>query len=79
MLNGKIEVKGKGVFNICESIDEEFPGIDVEFIPNNEHYMSTYPTCPRIAFEYPENGKLRLLIWADKNQEDYTQEIIFDI
>lgn len=57
--------------------DRDYPGIDIEFLADkiDENSLSR----PRIVFEHPKDGKLRLLIWSDKNNEDYTQEIIFDI
>lgn len=76
LIDGMIRVEGKGRFDVVQSRDDKYPGIDVEFIPDDKNYSGT---CPRIVFEYPEDGKLRLLIWGDKNQEDYTEQIIFDI
>ena len=77
MSNG-IKVKTKGGFLwATENEDVYYPGIDIEFVADkvDENSLSR----PRILFEYPEHGKLRLLIWGDKNNEDYTQEIIFNI
>ena len=72
----KIETE-KGYFDVMEeSLDPSYRGIDVEFVPKNE--SETAVTNPRIVFEVTPEGKLRLLIWKDPNNEDYTQEIIFD-
>lgn len=71
----KIETE-KGYFDVVEGLDPSYRGIDVEFIPKNE--SETAVTNPRIVFEVTPEGKLRLLIWKDPNNEDYTQEIIFD-
>ena len=57
--------------------NNEYPGIDIEFVAN--HVDENSLSRPRVLFEYPKDGKLRLLIWSDKNNEDYTQEIIFNI
>lgn len=67
----------KGFLWATEGMDSDYPGIDIEFVADklDENYISR----PRILFEYPTDGKLRLLIWNDKYKEDYTQEIIFDI
>lgn len=32
---------------------------------------------PRVVFEKPVEGKLRALIWANKDSEDYSEEIEF--
>lgn len=74
----KTEVKGKGCFETIEySNSEDYPGLDIEFIPENEDEI--YGTNPRVLFECTPEGKLRLLIWDDKNNEDYTKEIVFDV
>lgn len=72
----KIRVEG-GYIRANTSADPDYPGIDIEFVADkvDENSLSR----PRVLFEYPEHGKLRLLIWSDKNNEDYTQEIIFNI
>ena len=33
---------------------------------------------PRVSFEKPIGGKLRALIWANKDLEDYSDEIEFE-
>ena len=77
-MNNDIKVKTKGGFLwATESIDVDYPGIDIEFMADNVDENSL--SRPRVLFEYPKDGKLRLLIWSDKNNEDYTQEIIFKL
>jgi hypothetical protein len=77
-MNKEIKVKTKnGYLWATDSGDIDYPGIDVEFIADNEDENAL--SNPRILFEYPTDGKLRVLIWDDKNNEDYTREIIFDI
>lgn len=76
--NMEIKVKTKGGYlwaTDCGDID--YPGIDVEFIANNEDENAL--SRPRILFEHPTDGKLRVLIWDDKDNEDYTKEIVFNI
>lgn len=75
----KTEAKGKGFFETIEydSESDEYPGLDIEFIPEDDD--GTYGTCPRVLFECTPEGKVRLLIWDDKEKEDYTKEIVFDI
>ena len=55
----------------------DYTGIDIEFVADNEN--ENVLSRPRIVFEYPTDGKLRVLIWDDKDNEDYTKEIVFDI
>lgn len=77
-MNKEIKVKTKGGYLwATNNGDIDYPGIDVEFITDNEDENAL--SNPRILFEYPTDGKLRVLIWDDKYNEDYTREIIFDI
>lgn len=72
------EVNGKGHFETIEnSYDEDYPGLDIEFYPENEDEI--HGINPRVLFECTPEGKLRLLIWDDKNNENYTKEIVFDV
>lgn len=74
----KIVVKIQGGHIVAtESLDPEYPGIDVEFISDSDN--GGYASRPRVLFEMPvEYGELRVLVWDDKNSEDYTEEIIFE-
>ena len=77
-MNNDIKVKTKdGFLWATDSGDIDYPGIDIEFVADKVDKNSS--SRPRVVFEYPKDGKLRLLIWSDKNNEDYTQEIIFNI
>lgn len=77
-MNKEIKVKTKGGYlSATDSGDINYPGIDIEFVANNEDENAL--SRPRIVFEYPTDGKLRALIWDDKDNEDYTREIVFDI
>ena len=73
-----LAVPGKGYFEANLSQDPEYPGVDVEFNPENtaEDALSN----PRIVFEIPreDDGPLRALIWSDTLSEDYTHEVTFD-
>lgn len=61
---------------------ENYPGVDIEFIPNKAEDAVTYP---RVVFEeavQSDEGtrvgcELRALIWNDPQQEDYTDKIVF--
>ena len=77
-MSNDIKVKTKGGYLwATEGGDIDYPGIDIEFVADKADENSL--SRPRVLFEYPKDGKLRLLIWSDKNNEDYTQEIIFNI
>ena len=77
-MNKEIKVKTKGGYLwATNSGDIDYPGIDIEFVANNED--ENIVSRPRILFEYSTDGKLRVLIWDDKDNEDYTREIVFDI
>lgn len=64
-----VPIRDKGHFEIATNHSSDYPGVDVEFISNkdNENIIR-----PRVLFEYPENGTLRILIWSNKDSEDYT-------
>ena len=74
----KIIVKIQGGHLVAtESQDTDYPGINVEFVPDSDN--GEYASRPRVLFEKPvEDGELRALVWDDKNSEDYTNEIIFE-
>lgn len=74
----EIKVKTKGGY-LCatDSGDINYPGIDIEYVADQED--ENIKSRPRIVFEYPQEGRLRVLIWEDKDSEDYTREIIFSI
>ena len=66
--------RGTFVANAC--LDEDYPGIDVEFEPKNE----AEKTYPRVLFELTEKKELRVMIWADPESEDPSiGPIVFDL
>ena len=67
---------GNGYLDVRASIDPDYPGLDVEFIPETES-DGTYRTWPRVLIERPQGEKLRVLVWADPRSEDYSDEIEF--
>lgn len=73
----KISVKVPGG-SIIASItgDTDYPGIDVEFVADNNTGEDL--SRPRVLFEKPKAGELRVLVWNDKESEDYTKEITFN-
>lgn len=75
-MTNELRVRVKDGYLVASAApDPEFPGIDIEFIPDN---ASDEDTNPRILFERPIMGPVRALIWADKDDQDYTKEVVFD-
>ena len=70
----KVRVEG-GWIVATVSCDTEYPGIDVEFVADDDKGLNM--SRPRVLFEKPLGGELRALAWEDKNSEDYTTEIEF--
>ena len=70
----EVKVEG-GILRATKSTDSEYPGIDVEFIADNDNGENI--SRPRVLFEKPKGENLRVLIWNDKNSEDYTENIDF--
>lgn len=74
-----VRVNG-GVLRADPSQDPDFPGMDIEFIPDKE---TDGLSRPRVLIETPkaeEGGfeSLRCLVWGRKDSEDYTEEINFE-
>ena len=70
----RVRVKG-GYLRANSSDDPDYPGIDVEFVPDN--YDGTF-TIPRVLFEQPQDRtdiQCRALVWESKDEEDYTTEV----
>lgn len=70
-----VKVTG-GQIVATKAADPCYPGIDVEFVSDNEE--NNILSRPRILFEKPLDGELRALAWSDSKNEDYTEEIIFE-
>lgn len=69
-----VKVEG-GVLRATKSQDPNYPGIDVEFIADQEE--DNILSRPRVLFEKPVDGSLRVLVWNDSKSEDYSDEIEF--
>ena len=70
----RVRVKG-GYLRANSSDNPDYPGIDVEFVPDN--YDGTF-TIPRVLFEQPQDStdiQCRALVWENKDEEDYTAEV----
>ena len=72
-----VKVKG-GELVATKTFDPEYPGIDIEFISDSDKGSSAL-SRPRVLFECTKEGKLRVLVWADEDNEDYTPKVEFDI
>ena len=64
----------KGKFIATVSPDAGYPGMDIEFIPNKDDQEENI-SLPGVRLEFDQAGKLRILVWADKDREDYSQVI----
>ncbi len=69
-----VKVEG-GTLRAVRSGDIQYPGIDVEFVPDNP---SDCVSDPRVLIEKPVGENLRVLVWTDKDNEDFTQKITFN-
>lgn len=61
-----------------ESPDPDYPGIDVEYIADNDRLKAKdVLSRPRVLIEYPTNGSdsLRALIWNNSHNEDYEESV----
>lgn len=74
-MNNKIIVSVKGGKLIATpSSDPNYPGIDIEFIADNED--NTNLSNPRVLVEQPYNStQIRAFIWNNCHQEDFTKEV----
>jgi hypothetical protein len=72
-----LKVKVDGGY-LCASIsgDIDYPGICVEFVADDD--VGDNLSSPTVLVEKPVGENLRALVWDDKDDEDYTTEIIFD-
>ena len=73
----KLICKAKdGYFEAKVSSDSNYPGIRISFVPNNPEDEGLFGM--ELLFEKPnDTGELRLLVWNDKDKEDFQQEIFF--
>jgi hypothetical protein len=72
-----LRVKVEGGY-LCATIsgDINYPGIWVEFVADGDTGENL--SRPTVLMEKPVGEELRALVWDDKDDEDYTTEIIFD-
>ncbi len=71
-----------GYLDIRVSQDTEYPGLDIEYIDDNEEAENNeerYHTRPRVLIECPaDTNKLRALIWSNPGSEDYEESVTFE-
>lgn len=65
----------RGYLTATISGDTDYPGICVEFIADDEGDESR--SRPTVLFEKPVGEDLRVLIWSNEDDEDYTTEVKF--
>ena len=70
-----VKVEG-GYLYATISGDIDYPGICVEFVADDDNGEKA--SRPTVLVEKPVGEDLRALIWDDKDDEDYTTEIIFN-
>ena len=70
-----VKVEG-GYLYATVSGDIDYPGICVEFVADGDIGESL--SRPTVLIEKPVGEDLRALVWDDKDDEDYTTEIIFN-
>jgi len=71
----KINVEG-GYLTATPSGDENYPGIVVEYVGDNDSEQNL--SRPTALLEKPKGEDVRLLVWADSHQEDYSANIMFN-
>ncbi len=73
----KLPIKN-GYLDIRVSDDPNYPGLDIEYIDNDEQDSYDVLTRPRVLIECPnDTSELRALIWDNPDSEDYNTEIGF--
>ena len=79
MESGKIYAVplNNGYLDVMVSFDSDYPGLDIEYIADSEAESDESSTRPRVLVEQPEGEELRVLVWADRHMEDYSDEIEF--
>ena len=70
-----VKVEG-GYLYATVSGDTDYPGICVEFVADDD--IGESASRPTVLIEKPVGDELRALVWDDKDDEDYTTEIVFD-
>jgi len=76
----RIEVETDfGTLIAMPASDENYPGIFLDFVPKNAEQsipVALLELTPNTEFK-GQKSTVRLLIWEDPQQEDYTDEVIY--
>ena len=75
MNNLQVKVDG-GYLYATISGDDNYPGICVEFVADDDTGEAL--SRPTVLIEKPVDDELRVLVWEDEDDEDYTTEIKFN-
>ena len=54
--------------------DPKYPGVDVEFVPDN---MADDQFAPRVLFERPNGDYVRAVAWNNPNSDEYSVKVEF--
>ena len=75
-MNNEIKIKtSNGIIRATISdVDENYRGIWLEYIPNNDNGENA-SRFQCLMEEVVEQKQVRLLVWNNPNEEDYTMEI----
>ena len=71
----EIKLPNGGKLVAQASTDPDYPGIYIDYIKDGQNTAS----YPSVLMEYNPDKKLRALIWANPDSEDYSEEIEFNI
>ena len=71
----KVKVDG-GYLYATIGGDVNYPGICVEFVADDD--VGESASRPTVLIEKPVDDDLRVLVWSDEDDEDYTTEIKFN-
>lgn len=78
-VNGVVRLKDTGLgeyLKVEQSQDPDYPGVDIEFASRVVDGTDAAVTYPRVCIEQnKDSGQVRVLIWDDPLNEDYTREI----
>lgn len=65
-----------GILSCDTSFDPCYPGLDTEYISNQED-ENTAATRPRVCIEEnTDSNEIRCIVWKDPSEEDYSEKII---
>lgn len=77
----QVNVDGKGYFDVIfDDWGGEYPGVDIEWVPNSNNVHNYAWSSPRVIFEIEKDSDNPVVrIWEDPNSEDSTYSHEFDM